>query len=184
MFVYGFGGESKGHQAPGFAIFFEEPLAFSAGIEAQAFARGEGGDGHDVPEILGHDVGDEEIYFLGRVGVFPSGTFDAVAGLGVTLGGLYLHAVEAVSEGEDEVVALAVSPGLGEAEAEAAGAGEEDGFGDFSAALAVGFGGGVDFEIVVCSRHDDKRRSRLGCASWWSFLDFWQKKTQPEVALV
>ena len=57
-------------------------------------------------------------------------------------------------------------------EAEAAGAGEEDGFGYFSATLAVWFGG-VDVEIVVCSWHDDKRRSRLGCASWWSFLDFW-----------
>jgi hypothetical protein len=47
---------------------------------------------------------------------------------------------------ENEVVALAVSPGLGDAEAEAGGLEEKGGFGEFSFALGVveavlGFGG-------------------------------------------
>ena len=45
---------------------------------------------------------------------------------------------------EDEVVALAISPGLGHAEAQAGGFGEKCGFGDFPASFA-GDVGALDF---------------------------------------
>ena len=38
------------------------------GIEADAFAASDGGDGDDVPDVFGDDVGDEEIDFGGGIG--------------------------------------------------------------------------------------------------------------------
>ena len=122
------------------------------GIEAQSFARGEGGDGHDVPEIFGNDVGDEEVDLVAGVSGFPSSGLHAVAGFGVALGGFDLDAEESVAEVEDEVVALAVSPGLGDGKAEAGSFGEEGGFGNFSAAFAGGDADGLDLKQLFCWR--------------------------------
>lgn len=62
----GFGG--AGQQAPGFAIFFEVTVGVAGvGIEAGAFAAADGGDGNDVPDIFGDNVGDEEVDFGGGV---------------------------------------------------------------------------------------------------------------------
>jgi hypothetical protein len=47
--------------------------------------------------------------------------------------GLDLHAPAAAVDLDDEVVAVALSPGLGDAEAERGGFVEESGFGDFAA---------------------------------------------------
>src|SRR2546427_1795033 len=141
-------GARAGHQAPSFAIFFVERFASAVGIEAQAFAGGESVDGDDVPQIFRDDPGDEEIDFVASVGGPPSGGLDAIARLGVALGGFDLNAPEvAVSGVEEKVVALAVSPRLGDAEAQAGGFGEEGGLGGFSPTLAGGEADGVDVEL-------------------------------------
>lgn len=115
------------------------------GIEADAFAASDGLDGDDVPDVFGDDVGDEEVDFFTRIDFSAgSGGFDAVAGLGVEVGGFNLDAKESVIEFDDGVVTVAVSPGDADAEAESGGAGEECGLGGFSEALAGGFGGGVE----------------------------------------
>jgi hypothetical protein len=55
--------------------------------------------------------------------------------MGVVFGGADLHAPEAASGVEDEVVAVGVSPGLGDAEAKADGFSHKSKFGEFSAAF-------------------------------------------------
>ena len=60
---------------------------------------------------------------------------DGVAAVALVFGGADLHAPEAVAGVEDEVVAVAVSPGLGDAEAEGDGFVHESQFGEFSATL-------------------------------------------------
>jgi hypothetical protein len=121
------------------------------GIEADTFAVSDGFDGHDVPEVFGDDVGDEEIDFGGGVdGVAGSGGADAVASIGVAGGGFDLDAEKALAEGDDGVVAFTVSPGDADGEAEAGGAGEEGGLGGFSAALAGGSGDGMKGDDWRC----------------------------------
>jgi hypothetical protein len=80
---------------------------------------------------------------------------------------LILDAEEAATVIEDEVVALAVSPGLGDAEAERAGFVEESGLGALSAGFGVGFvatkaGGGLAFRMLtVHSGSPETRKARL-----------------------
>jgi hypothetical protein len=143
------GGAGAGHQAPSLAIFFVERFASAVRIEAQAFAGSEGVDGNHVPQIFRDDPGDEEVDFVASVSGFPSGGFDAIARLGVALGGFDLNAPEiAVSGVEEKVVTLAVSPRLGDAEAQAGGFSEEGGLGGFSATLAGGEADGMDVKFV------------------------------------
>lgn len=54
-----------------------------------------------------------------------------------------------MAEGDDGVVALAVSPGEADAESKVGGAGQEGGFGGFSATLAGGFGDGLEFDDLT-----------------------------------
>jgi hypothetical protein len=147
-------------EAPGVFVFFQEAFAGddlavaaagSVGIEAEAFAGAGGFDGDDIPEVERGDVGGDEVDFFGGVdGVAVAAVFDAVAAVGEEFGAFGLNPVEAaVAVVDDEVVAFALSPGLADAEAHAGGAGEEGGFGGFggfSAALAGGFGDGVEGE--------------------------------------
>jgi len=65
---------------------------------------------------------------------------EAVSINGSGAGGLDLPAV--VASVEDEVVAVALSPGLGHAETEAGGFVEDSGFGDLAAALGREMDGG------------------------------------------
>src|SRR5437870_9648946 len=132
----------------------------------------------DVPQIFGDDPGDEEIDFVASVGGLPSGGFDAIARLGVALGGFDLNAPEiAVSGVEEKVVALAVSPRLGDAEAQAGGFGEKSGLGGFSATLAGGEADSVDveFEDGFIFRYagwgsHNKKAQRVGCADGRSYV--------------
>jgi len=64
-------------------------------------------------------------------------------------GGLDLDAPEFLAGVEDEVVALAVSPGFGDAEAEAGNFGEECGLGGFATRLACSESDCVDFGNVL-----------------------------------
>jgi len=59
-----------------------------------------------------------------------------------------LHSPELVAGIEDEIVALAFSPGLGDTEAEAGSFGQKDGFGCFAAGLAGGETDGMKFGNV------------------------------------
>ena len=104
----------------------------------------DGFDGDDVPEVFEHDPGDQEIDIVfGVEGAVASGS-DVIALAFVAGGALDLHAEEAVSGVEEEVVGAALSPGLGDGEVEAAGLGEEGGLDGFSQALACGAADGVE----------------------------------------
>ena len=110
-----------------------------------AFAASDGLDGNDVPDVLGDDVGDEEVDFGGGVGdAAGSSGLDAVAMFRVTGSGLDLDAEESAAAFDDGVVALAVSPGEADGEFEVGGTGEEGGFCGFTATLAGGDGDGVE----------------------------------------
>src|SRR6266404_5965761 len=118
--VFEFGGE----QPPGYAAALEARSLFAAvRIEPQIFARRESFDREHVPEIEGHDVGDDAIDVVGGEGdhfaLHVDIGMDGVAALALVGGGAHLHAPEASAGVEDVVVAVAVSPGLGHAETEA-----------------------------------------------------------------
>ncbi len=127
---------------PGFAVGFEAHLfGFAVRIETKHGRGSAHFDGQDVPEVEGDDVGDEEVDVA--AGVDGASFAGSVGGAGFVgagaegVGGFGLNADELASVVEDEVVALAVSPGLGDAEAEAGGFVEEGGFGALSGALGV-----------------------------------------------
>ena len=111
-------------EVPGFAVDFPAgAFARDAGIEAEAGRVGDGFDGDDVPGIWRNDVSDEDVDIFGGVGdfAFAVGTvdrLDVVAAGAQDFGAFQLHAPEAGAGVEDEVVALAVSPGFGGVEAE------------------------------------------------------------------
>jgi len=108
---------------PGFAVLFEAGAAGSVGVEAE-HGRGHAGFyGEDVPDVAGDDVGDEEVDVVGSVdgAAFADGVggADFVGSGAEDFGAFDLHSPEeflwaAVVGGDDEVVALAVSPGLGD----------------------------------------------------------------------
>ena len=133
-----------GHEAPGVAVALEVGSAVgSVGIEIKIDVSGEGGDGNDVPGIARHDVGDEEIDFVGSVGL-TSGDTVAVAGLNIIsiatvrgrTSGLDLHAPEMAAGVEDEVIGLKLAVRFGDSETEVGGLVHEREFGDLSATLA------------------------------------------------
>ena len=122
---------------PGFAVLVEvvgavgAASACGAGVGEEGEAKGiaEGLDGDDVPEFFGDDVGGEDVDFVGRVGTLGAILLPGMGHEGVAVasgdlvaGGFDLDAPEAVAGVEDEVVAVAVSPGLGDAEAFEGGA--------------------------------------------------------------
>src|SRR5580693_2351695 len=117
-------------QAPGFAVLFVFVAWFAGdvGMEAEALAASGGFDGDDVPDLLGDDVGDDEIDFVLGINVMSSpaavGTYlvDTVLG---GASGFYLHAPQVAVPAQDEVEAFAVSVGLGDSEAEACGLAHE-----------------------------------------------------------
>ena len=112
-------------------------------IEAE-HGRGDArGDREDVPEVERDDVGDEEVNVVGPIdGAAFADSVSGTSFVGVgaeAVSGFDLDAEEAVSVIEDEVVALAVTPGLGDAEPERAGFVEEGSFAALAATLGVGF---------------------------------------------
>jgi hypothetical protein len=140
-------------EAPGFAVFFEVAVGFSAGmrIEAGAFATTDSLDRNDVPDVFGDEIGDKEIDFSGVVdGATCSRSFDAVPRLGVACGGFDLDTEKSVAQGDDGVIALAVSPREADAETEVGGAGQEGSFGGLSATLAGGLANGLEFDQLGC----------------------------------
>jgi hypothetical protein len=104
-------------------------------VEAEGFAAAEGGDGDDVPDVVGDEPGGEEMYIAGGVG-----TFDVTAAAGVDLvgvaarmgGRLDLDAEEAAPGVEDDVVGSGVAVGLHGDETESGGSIEEGEFGEGS----------------------------------------------------
>jgi hypothetical protein len=107
----------------------------------------------DVPEVQRHDVGDQEVDFIGAVGDLLPGlgadVVSAAAGGAYAMGGLEilrlrsgfrlraqtpaerlnLHFQQASAGVDDEVVALAVSPSLGDSDTHGGGLDQEGGFG-------------------------------------------------------
>jgi len=107
-----------------------------------------GGEGEDVEDVGGDDVGGEEVDLGGAVGgaVVVEVAFVGVAALEDGAFHLYAQKVSVVvpsvavcslRAGDDEVVGGAVSAGAGEDESEFGGAELEAEFGPFSAAFGV-----------------------------------------------
>ena len=132
-------------QVPGFAVGAEEAVSAGVafGIEEQAGAVGNEGDGEDEPGVLGDDVGDEEVDFGGAVGdgasVGAAMAVDVIEAVEKSGGRLDLDAEEAASGVEDEVVTFAVAVRLGYAEAHGGGFVGESEFGEFATALGGEF---------------------------------------------
>ena len=132
---------------PGFAIFFQAHFfGLAVGIKTQHGLGRADFYRHYVPDVERDDVGGDEIDVA--FGVDGAALADGIGGAGFvgvgaeSVGALDLDAEE-VDFGlgtvvEDEVVALAVSPGLADGEAALAGLVEEGGFGTLSGALGVG----------------------------------------------
>jgi hypothetical protein len=132
---------------PGFAVFFQAHLfGLAVRVEAEHGLGGADFYGDDVPDVQRDHVGGDEIDVA--LGVDGAAFADGVGGAGFVgagaedVGALDLDAEEVDDRlgavVEDEIVALAVSPGLADGEAALAGAVEEDGFGELSGALGVG----------------------------------------------
>jgi len=125
-----------GHLAPGFAVDVADGAAASPlRKEINLLVKLRHGYGDHVPEVLGDDVDGDEVDFIGGIAAIVAPTFDDIMRVDEAARGFDLDSPEFVAGVEDEVVALAVSPGPGDSEAEACGFGEESGFGS----LAVGF---------------------------------------------
>jgi len=167
---------------PGFAVLFPAgALAGDVGVKTQAFVGGEGFDGQDVPDVEGDDVGGQEVDVVGGVRDFALAV-DAVDGLNVVaagtedFGAFQLYAQEAGTGVEDEVVALAVSPGLGQVEAQGFGFEQEGGLGEFSGALGVAVdgwtgGGGGSWLHELGAFRVEKKKAQLLAAPCFVLID-------------
>lgn len=127
-------------QVPGFAEFAVEALLGAAfGVEQEADAVFQSGNGDDVPGFFGDDVDDEEIDLIVFIGdgalVEEAAGVDVVDAIMEIAGGFYLDAPEAGVGVENEVVAVAVAVRLGDFEAALDGGELEDQFGELSASL-------------------------------------------------
>jgi hypothetical protein len=132
------------HLTPSLAIFFVPEVASATGRDVHLAATRGNGDGNDVPKIFRDDVSDDEVDFL--CGIYGRGLeFDNVAGAVIVPGGLDLDTPEPLAGIEDEVIALAVSPGFRDTETETGDFGKECGFGGFAERLGAGEADSVDF---------------------------------------
>jgi hypothetical protein len=118
-------GSGERRRMPGFAIaFLAGAFAFDVGIKAQACGGDDHVDGKYVPGILRDDVSDEEVDLVGGVDDFALAV-NGVDGLNVVAAGadhlsaFELHAPEAGSGVEDEIVAFAVAPGTARCDSQA-----------------------------------------------------------------
>ena len=129
----------RAQKLPSFTKFFEL-AAFGRvpRIEPQVFA-GAGFDGYDVPEVARNEISGDDIYVPGReLDRLPAHACVGVDGESVmhlVIGGADLHAPEAGTVVEDEVVTLTIAPGLGDGEALGNGAAHEGEFACFASAL-------------------------------------------------
>ena len=132
---------------PGFAVEFEAHAArVAVGVEAEHGRRGADFYRDDVPDVERDDVGGDEVgvaFGVGDVAAADGIGGAGFVGAGAEAVGAFDLDAEKVDRGlravvEDEVVALAVSPGLGDGEAALAGLVEEGGFGALSGELGVG----------------------------------------------
>jgi hypothetical protein len=153
-------GEWGVEEVPGFAVFFQaHAFGLAVGVETEHGLRSADFDGDDVPDVEGDDVGGDEVDVA--LGVDGAAFADGVGGAGFVgvgaeaVGTFDLHAEEFHARlravVEDEVVALAVSPGLADGEAALAGLVKESGFGTFSGTLGVGTVGVVGLAGVHAS---------------------------------
>jgi hypothetical protein len=135
-----------GQLAPGFAVDFADAAAGgSLGKEVKLRVVFGYRYGDYVPEIFGDNINYEEVDFAGGIAAIIASALNRVMRVDKTHGGFDLNAPEFFARVEDEVVALAVSPGTGDAEAEIGGFGEESGFRGLATRLTRGETDGMDF---------------------------------------
>ena len=136
-------------QVPGFAEFAVEALLGAVfGIEQEADAAFQSGNGDDVPGLFGDYVDDQEIDLRLLIGdgalVEAAAAVDVVGVVVEIAGGFDLDAPEAGVGVENEVVTVAVAVRLGDFEAALDGGELEDEFGELSATLGFAAAGGAE----------------------------------------
>ena len=119
---------------PRLAILLEPgPPLVALGEQVYGRHVHEGFGREDVPEIQRHDVGDQQVDLMNTVGnVLPRLGADvesSAADGAYAVGGFDLHFQQASAGVDDEVVALAVSPGLGDSDVHGGGLDQEGDFG-------------------------------------------------------
>src|SRR3989454_10256420 len=123
-----FGGSwrARAEQVPGFTVFFKTSavaLLCALGIKPNVYTIHNLGDGHDVPGIVGDDVGGDEIDFLGGILNMAApalgGGSDSVFPAGGGKTRLKLNAEHAALPPDDEVVRFAVAIGVADCESQA-----------------------------------------------------------------
>lgn len=130
------------HQVPGFAIL--EITAFVRfRPQANGLAIGNDLDRENVPDVLGEVVSDEKVDVL--FGIFSRKS--ACRSHAATIPGWQhgenrfdLHAPKDLSKADDNVVAVAVSPGLGDGKAKAGGLAHEGKLSEFATLFWIEFG--------------------------------------------
>lgn len=152
-------------EVPGFTVLLELGYLFAA-IRKQAHGLYvfESAWREDVPSVLGHDVGDQQIDFIGAVGlalVAVGADVISAASLGTdTMGRLNLHAQETSADIDDEVVTIAIPPGFGDSETHGGGLAQEGGLSNLPATF--GFALYLLGSILL----------RRSCAFWRRLLSF------------
>lgn len=115
--------EASLQQVPGFAVSLE--AASGARLEPDAPGGGKCGYGEDVPDVLGSDVGGEQVDLAGgedAVGALAEHAGDLVAALDVAGDGTDLDTVQAGACIHNDIVLGVVPIGLGHSAAEGDGA--------------------------------------------------------------
>jgi hypothetical protein len=140
----GWSGRAQAEEVPGFPVFFEVASVFFSGafgVEADVDQVYDLCDGDDVPSVVGDNIADDEVDFVG--GVFDVAA-EALAGYGDGVSpalagedGLHLDAEEAVALSDYEVVGFAITVGFADGESHAEGFEDEDQFGHLAFAFGI-----------------------------------------------
>ena len=163
------------HLAPGLAVLFMPKMTAAAGGNIHLTARRGKGNGNHVPEIFRHDMSDDEVDFRGGVCLLVAPGFHDVTGAVGAPGRFDLNPPELLAGIEDEIVALAFSPGFGDAETEASGFGEKGGFRGFAMRFGRGEADGMNLRDAFGRgpswlAENEKRRSPQGRAYLSSYF--------------
>ena len=137
-----------GHLAPGFAVDFGDRTAGALRKEIELAMKCGHGDGDHIPQIFRDDINGNEVDFADGISTAPSAALDHITVVEEKAGRFDLHSPELVAGIEDEIVALAFSPGFGDAEAGGGSLGEKDGLGGFALGFASGEADSMKFGNV------------------------------------
>jgi hypothetical protein len=108
------------HLTPRFAIdVADRPASCALGEKIDLLVQFSYGNWDDVPEVFRDDVDGDKVDLTGGIAAIVASAFDGVMRIHKAAGGFDLDSPELMAGVDDEIVALAVSPGSGDAKTEA-----------------------------------------------------------------